>query len=433
MQTATLSPAAASLFKNLGVNSTVTGTGAALQHTAHNTPSTETADRFELQGDQTSLLQYQSYSEHTTLAALFRQAAARSAENATDEGASAEVRQLEFEFFHEVRAEQLTLFQQRTAAVSDQLQDSQRSTYLETSQAVAARFSASVNVSVSVLQGYAGASESGAGAGSDVMDRLMQFTNDLLTRVDDVLNEAFRLLDEMMGTESGTDLALQLQESMDRLQAFLQDFFGGAAGTPSTGANQGTQQISMFGMQLEFSFSMEVEVSMEGAVQQSDPITLDLDGDGIELTNHAQGARFDILGSGAKATTAFVTGGDAFLAMDHNRNGRVDSGLELFGDQRGAANGFEELRKLDSTGDGIIDAQDKDFSRLLLFRDNGNGATEDGELISLASAGIASIDLGYRNVSEITTGGNRIAQTAAYRRNDGSTGRAVDAVLNYTA
>ena len=100
---------------------------------------------------------------------------------------------------------------------------------------------------------------------------------------------------------------------------------------------------------------------------------VDLDGDGIELTSHTNGAQFDILGNGQTQNTAFVTGGDAFLAVDRNGDGMINSGKELFGDQHGAANGFEELRKLDANGDGVINRLDPSFSKLALFRDNGDG------------------------------------------------------------
>lgn len=171
----------------------------------------------------------------------------------------------------------------------------------------------------------------------------------------------------------------------------------------------------------------------QATVQQADPLVLDLDDDGIELTDHTQGAVFDIAGTGAAVRTAFVNGGDAFLALDRNGNGRIDNGGELFGDQRGAANGFEELRRLDSNRDGVLDANDADYNRLLLFRDNGNGISEANELVGLSDAGIAAIDLAYANVNEAAAGGNRLAQTATYRRHNGATGRAGDALLNFTA
>jgi hypothetical protein len=104
----------------------------------------------------------------------------------------------------------------------------------------------------------------------------------------------------------------------------------------------------------------------------------------------------------------------------------------LFGDQNGAANGFEELRKLDSNGDGVINRTDRDYAQLLLWRDNGDGKSDPGELISLAEAGIEEISLQYRDVNLAAAGGNRLAQLATFRWSDGRLGNTADAILNYT-
>ncbi|MCC6155904.1 MAG: hypothetical protein IT367_19210, partial [Candidatus Hydrogenedentes bacterium] len=87
----------------------------------------------------------------------------------------------------------------------------------------------------------------------------------------------------------------------------------------------------------------------------------------------------------------------------------------------------------DSNGDSVIDSNDKDFSKLLVFRDNGNGKTEHGELQTLAEAGINEIDLRYANVNERASGGNKIAQRAVFTYTDGRRGHAADALLNFTA
>lgn len=201
----------------------------------------------------------------------------------------------------------------------------------------------------------------------------------------------------------------------------------GANGSDATAAETVSARY-----QFEFSFTFSASVEIEqAAVQQSDPIVLDLNGNGIELTSYKNGARFDIAGNGRQVTTAFVTGGDAFLAIDRNDNGAIDSGKELFGDQNGAVNGYEELARLDSNGDHRINKLDRDFDQLRLFRDNGDGKTDPGELISLAQAGIAELSLDYRAVALQASGGNRIAQIATYRRADGSSGRTADALLSY--
>ncbi|MCG3196705.1 MAG: hypothetical protein GHCLOJNM_01181 [bacterium] len=188
----------------------------------------------------------------------------------------------------------------------------------------------------------------------------------------------------------------------------------------------GPQSFSLKTTQVSASF----EVSFESTTvefssgQASDPIVLDLDGDGIELTSALEGILFDLDADGAAERTATVTGGDAFLALDRNRNGAIDSGSELFGDQNGAANGFLELAKFDSNGDGVIDPKDTVFDLLRVF--TGAGAP----LSTLLDVGIQSIDLLFRDVSERAQGGNRIAQLGAFSRTDGTRGLAVDALLN---
>ena len=59
-----------------------------------------------------------------------------------------------------------------------------------------------------------------------------------------------------------------------------------------------------------------------------------------------------------------------------------------------AANGFEALSDLDSNGDGIVDAKDTEFTSLKVLRDvDGDGATDDGELLGLDRLGITGINI----------------------------------------
>jgi hypothetical protein len=145
---------------------------------------------------------------------------------------------------------------------------------------------------------------------------------------------------------------------------------------------------------------------------KQDPLLIDMKGDGPQTTG-SQGAQvFDLAGHGQAAPTSFVNGGSAFLALDRNGNGRIDSGAELFGDQHGAADGYEELRKFDSDGNGRIDAQDPVFAQLNLLY--GDGHTQN-----LAQAGIQSISLDAGGHRSTTASGDDVLRSATATTTDG--------------
>lgn len=350
-----------------------------------------------------------------------------------------EASQLTFDFFSETRYEELALFNKRTDAVGNQVDGPNKASFFAARQEFSARFELSISISGAALNGFATTAEGAAGS-NELLDRLLEVAQKLLGQSDDLLNGFFSLLDSGDGgfnAGSLNDLFNQFIAGV--LDTFSQGLFsgpglpGGATGQGGDGsAGGGTVQASS--VQLEFNFAFSASVSStQGTVQQGDPIVLDLNGDGISLSNYQKGARFDLLGSGRTQQVAFVQGGDAFLALDRNRDGIINTGKELFGEQNGARNGFEELRKFDGNRDGVINRNDAVYNDLRLFRDNGNGITEAGELLTLADAGVDEIQLDYRDVDERAAGGNRISQIASYLRSDGTRGRVADALLNYIA
>ncbi len=130
----------------------------------------------------------------------------------------------------------------------------------------------------------------------------------------------------------------------------------------------------------------------------SDPLVLDLNGDGVEVLPPNQGVEFKLFG-GDFLHTGWIRGDDAFLALDLNQNGRIDDGHELFVDFEGPGwvdlpSGFSKLVRLDKNGDGWITQADPDFDHLLLWQDQDrSGKTEPGELRSLTEAGILALGL----------------------------------------
>lgn len=164
------------------------------------------------------------------------------------------------------------------------------------------------------------------------------------------------------------------------------------------------------------------------------PLVMDISGDGIHLSalDSSSSVYWDIASEGFAHATAWTTGGTGFLAVDLNSNGLIDDNSELFGNQpaSGIANGFAALAAYDSNSDGVIDASDDNFSQLVVWVDaNNNGLTDTGELHSLASLNITSINLGYSNVS-YDISGNAIKQESTFVM-DGDTRTIADAWLNY--
>ncbi len=165
-----------------------------------------------------------------------------------------------------------------------------------------------------------------------------------------------------------------------------------------------------------------------GAIQQVDPLVFDLDGNGVNLSSVENGVYFDMDADGARDKTAWVSGGDALLALDRNGNGRIDDGSELFGEQNGARDGFAELARFDQDGSGSIDAKDNIFNSLILLH-------ADGGMSRLRDEGITGIKLdiaiGLKAPAEQQRlDGGVIASQSEFTRTDGSRGTVADVLFD---
>ncbi|WP_373975495.1 calcium-binding protein [Chitinibacter sp. SCUT-21] len=159
-----------------------------------------------------------------------------------------------------------------------------------------------------------------------------------------------------------------------------------------------------------------------------DPLTLDLDSDGLETVgaNDPSAVFFDHDGDGTQNKSGWIKPDDAFLVLDRNGNGTIDNGGELFGDStiksdgKKAKDGFDALNDLDSNKDGKVNALDERFAELRVWQDvNSNGVSDDGELKTLEQAGIIEFDVQKNPNSQLLNNGNRIADLGTYTRNDG--------------
>lgn len=176
-----------------------------------------------------------------------------------------------------------------------------------------------------------------------------------------------------------------------------------------------------------------IKPKMEGASKIPSPIILDLNGDGVETAAVKSGAYFDHAGDGFAEQTGWAGKDDGFLVRDLNGNGTIDSGRELFGSETllanssKAANGFEALAELDSNLDGVIDSADAAFTTLRIWKDtDGDGYTDEGELLTLEEAGVQSINVGYTNSTTVDANGNAHKQIGSYTTAEGQTRDATD-------
>jgi Ca2+-binding RTX toxin-like protein len=162
-----------------------------------------------------------------------------------------------------------------------------------------------------------------------------------------------------------------------------------------------------------------------------DPLVLDLDGDGFELTTVTNStAYFEFDTDGFAERTGWVRGDDGLLALDLDANGKIDNVTELFGNQ--TMSGFVMLAAYDLNTDGVIDASDAVFANLRVWRDlDQDGATDSGELFTLATLGIVSITLASSAPGDPTfVGGNEIVRSGSFNWAGGGTGGIADVAFD---
>lgn len=160
--------------------------------------------------------------------------------------------------------------------------------------------------------------------------------------------------------------------------------------------------------------------------QERSPIVIDVAGNGFNLTDLEHGVSFDITGSLGPEPLSWTQANsdDAFLTLDLNANGIIDSGRELLGNFSAQLlpaageerNGFNALAIYDTNLDGIINSGDGVYSELRLWQDkNHNAVSEPNELHSLGELGLISLELKHERSKKVDEYGNEFRYRAKVR------------------
>jgi Ca2+-binding RTX toxin-like protein len=196
------------------------------------------------------------------------------------------------------------------------------------------------------------------------------------------------------------------------------------------GGNGASTSVGPIQSRLRQFLNLALKAGFGVGLYSFDPLVLDLDGDGFNLTSEANSkAYFEFDDDGFAEHTGWLRGTDGFLVRDANGNGRIEDITEMFGNA--STGGFDMLAGYDSNGDGIISAADVSFAQIQVWQDaDQDGLTDAGELKSLAALGIVSISLTHAAPAEPTLiGGNAISQIGNFTRADGTIGQVADVAL----
>jgi hypothetical protein len=213
---------------------------------------------------------------------------------------------------------------------------------------------------------------------------------------------------------NGTGLAYQYHQTLTETQQATLS----AEGSVRTADGQ----VIKFKLDLSMSRSWSEQTDIfvrAGAAQRKDPLVLNFTGSAALLSDRQ--FSFDLLGDGKPQQIASLGQHTAYLVFDHNGNGKVDSGKELFGPTTGS--GFAELAKLDADHNGWIDENDPAFAKLGLWNP-GDGHDQP---VSLRDHNVGAISRASRNTPFELRGANNaslgaVKSSGVYLGSDGKAG-----------
>ncbi len=149
------------------------------------------------------------------------------------------------------------------------------------------------------------------------------------------------------------------------------------------------------GREIDFNMNLHMSRSFQEYYQENytmvafnacDPLVINLDGNIAGMSD--QNFMFDIDGDGELDNISRLRAGSGYLALDANGDGKINDGSELFGTKSG--NGFADLAKYDTDGNGWIDEGDEIWDKLKIWVMDEDG---NSQLYGLAEKGLGAICL----------------------------------------
>lgn len=163
------------------------------------------------------------------------------------------------------------------------------------------------------------------------------------------------------------------------------------------------------------------------------PIILDLNGNGVEITQFANSTQFMTGNDGLQHRSSWAGAGDGVLFYDPDgRNAITEQRQYVFTEWNPTASGdLEALRSIwDTNGDGKLSAADTEFAKFKVMVTNADGSTS---VMTLSQLGITEIDLTANAVNIELPDGSVITGQTTFTRSNGTTGTVANTTLTADA
>jgi hypothetical protein len=159
------------------------------------------------------------------------------------------------------------------------------------------------------------------------------------------------------------------------------------------------------------------------------PILLDLDGDGVQITEFGKSSQFTPGADGLQHRSSWAGAGNGVLFFDPDgRNAITEQRQYVFTEWNPTASGdLEALRSVwDTNGDGKLTAADTEFAKFKVLVTNADGSTT---VMTLAQLGVTAINLTANAVNIGLPDGSTITGQTTFTRANGTTGVVANTTL----